>query len=66
VPTTPGAPPELGELRDHVRRVLPASAAPRELVLVAELPMLASGKPDLRALRGSPPAAQVPGQHRDL
>jgi o-succinylbenzoate---CoA ligase len=51
VPADPAAPPDLGLLRDHVRRTLPASAAPRELVLVEELPLLPSGKPDLRALR---------------
>jgi O-succinylbenzoic acid--CoA ligase len=52
VPADPAAPPDLGLLRDHVRRTLPASAAPRELVLVDELPLLPSGKPDLRVLRG--------------
>jgi O-succinylbenzoic acid--CoA ligase len=51
VPADPAAPPDLGLLRAHVRRTLPASAAPRELVLVDELPLLPSGKPDLRALR---------------
>jgi o-succinylbenzoate---CoA ligase len=51
VPADPATPPDLGMLRDHVRRTLPASAAPRELVLVDELPLLPSGKPDLRALR---------------
>jgi o-succinylbenzoate---CoA ligase len=51
VPADPGMPPDLGILREHVRRTLPASAAPRELVLVDELPLLPSGKPDLRALR---------------
>jgi O-succinylbenzoic acid--CoA ligase len=52
VPADPATPPDLGLLRDHVRRTLPASSAPRELVLVDELPLLPSGKPDLRALRG--------------
>jgi o-succinylbenzoate---CoA ligase len=51
VPADPAAPPDLGFLRTHVRRTLPASAAPRELVLVEELTLLPSGKPDLRALR---------------
>ncbi|HLX50193.1 MAG TPA: AMP-binding protein [Streptosporangiaceae bacterium] len=51
VPANPDMPPELGILREHVRRTLPASAAPRELVLMDELPLLPSGKPDLRALR---------------
>jgi O-succinylbenzoic acid--CoA ligase len=51
VPADPAMPPDLGSLRAHVRLTLPAWAAPRELVLVDELPMLPSGKPDLRALR---------------
>ena len=51
VPADPALPPDLGFLRAHVRQTLPASAAPRELVLVDELPLLPSGKPDLRALR---------------
>jgi O-succinylbenzoic acid--CoA ligase len=51
VPADPAAPPDLRMLREHVRRTLPPSAAPRELVLVDALPLLPSGKPDLRALR---------------
>jgi O-succinylbenzoic acid--CoA ligase len=51
VPADPAMPPDLEFLRAHVRRTLPAWAAPRELVLVEELPLLPSGKPDLRALR---------------
>jgi O-succinylbenzoic acid--CoA ligase len=46
----PARPPELAELRDAVRAVLPAAAAPRALVLVPALPMLASGKPDRVAM----------------
>jgi len=41
----------LDELRDHVRMTLPAHAAPRAVELVAEIPMLASGKPDRVRLR---------------
>lgn len=41
----------LDELRDHVRTTLPAHAAPRAVELVAEIPMLASGKPDRVRLR---------------
>jgi O-succinylbenzoic acid--CoA ligase len=41
----------LDELRDHVRATLPAHAAPRAVELVAEIPMLASGKPDRVRLR---------------
>jgi O-succinylbenzoic acid--CoA ligase len=41
----------LDELRDHVRTALPAHAAPRAVELVAEIPLLASGKPDRVRLR---------------
>jgi O-succinylbenzoic acid--CoA ligase len=41
----------LEELRDHVRTTMPAHAAPRALEIVAEIPMLASGKPDRVRLR---------------
>ncbi len=60
VPADPDSPPDLGMLREHVRRTLPANAAPRELVLTGELPLLPSGKPDLRALRT--PAAGRPSE----
>jgi o-succinylbenzoate---CoA ligase len=46
----PARPPELAALREAVRAVLPAAAAPRALVLVAALPLLASGKPDRLAM----------------
>jgi O-succinylbenzoic acid--CoA ligase len=55
VPADPAAPPDLGTLRAHVRRSLPASAAPRELRIVSEIPLLPSGKPDLRSLRTADP-----------
>lgn len=48
-------PPSLDELRAWVRRSLPAHAAPRELELREELPLLPSGKPDLQALRRPSP-----------
>ncbi|GAB2525217.1 AMP-binding protein [Nocardiopsis aegyptia] len=51
VPADPSRPPSLEELRAWVRERLPAYAAPRELELRAHLPLLASGKPDLVALR---------------
>ncbi|WP_084780084.1 AMP-binding protein [Planobispora rosea] len=44
-------PPSLAELRAFVKERLPAYAAPAELVLVTEIPLLANGKPDLAALR---------------
>ncbi|WP_067971095.1 AMP-binding protein [Nocardiopsis trehalosi] len=51
VPADPADPPTLERLRAAVRAELPAYAAPRELELRAALPLLASGKPDLAALR---------------
>jgi len=44
VPADPASPPTLRELRDHVSITLPRHKAPRELVLVHELPRTASGK----------------------
>ena len=44
VPSDKHTPPTLDELRDHVKQTLPAYAAPRELVLLDELPRTASGK----------------------
>jgi O-succinylbenzoic acid--CoA ligase len=51
VPADPARPPALDALRAHARGTLPRRAAPRELVLVARIPLLRSGKPDLRQLR---------------
>jgi len=44
VSADPASPPTLEELRDHVSITLPRHKAPRELVLVHELPRTASGK----------------------
>jgi O-succinylbenzoic acid--CoA ligase len=52
VPDDPAHPPDLPALRAGVMRRMPHHAAPRALILVAEVPLLASGKPDLAALRG--------------
>jgi O-succinylbenzoic acid--CoA ligase len=52
VPDDPAHPPALQALRAAVAQRMPHYAAPRALVLVAEVPLLASGKPDLAALRG--------------
>jgi O-succinylbenzoic acid--CoA ligase len=51
VPADPARPPTLDALRAHARGPLPRRAAPRELVLVAGIPLLRSGKPDLMQLR---------------
>ncbi|WP_433491148.1 o-succinylbenzoate--CoA ligase [Nocardia grenadensis] len=47
----PGSTPTLDQLRDHVLAELDAVAAPRELTLVDEIPLLGPGKPDRGALR---------------
>jgi O-succinylbenzoic acid--CoA ligase len=52
VPGDPAEPPTLPALRAAVADRMPPYAAPRALVLVTEMPLLASGKPDLAALRG--------------
>jgi O-succinylbenzoic acid--CoA ligase len=44
VPADPAEPPSLEQVRDAVKAVLPAYAAPKELVLVADLPRTALGK----------------------
>jgi o-succinylbenzoate---CoA ligase len=51
VPADPAAPPALEFLRARLHESLPAYAAPRALVLVPEIPLLPSGKPDREALR---------------
>jgi len=51
VPDDPAHPPDLPSLRAGVAQRMPRHAAPRALVLVAAMPLLASGKPDLAALR---------------
>jgi len=51
VAADPADPPGLAQLRRSVRGQLPSYAAPRALVLVPEIPLLRSGKPDLQALR---------------
>jgi o-succinylbenzoate---CoA ligase len=44
VPARPADPPSLDELRGFVRQRLAAAKAPRDLVLVAELPRSPAGK----------------------
>jgi len=55
VPTDPTAPPTLADLRRHVGQRAPRHLAPRELLLVERIPVLASGKPDRAALAGLAP-----------
>jgi o-succinylbenzoate---CoA ligase len=51
VPAIAAAPPDLAQLRAQARGRLPGYAAPRRMLLAAEIPMLPSGKPDRVALR---------------
>ncbi len=51
VPADPARPPAAAGVRAHVRARLPAFAAPREVVIAADIPLLPSGKPDIAALR---------------
>jgi O-succinylbenzoic acid--CoA ligase len=51
VPADASAPPVLARIRAHVKDRLPACAAPAALLLVPEIPLLPSGKPDRVALR---------------
>ena len=51
VPANPAVPPDLRQLRGQVRDRLPGYAAPRRMVLAAQIPLLPSGKPDRIALR---------------
>jgi O-succinylbenzoic acid--CoA ligase len=53
VPADPAAPPGLDVLRGFARGRLPDYAAPRAVVVVPAVPLLSSGKPDLRALRAA-------------
>jgi o-succinylbenzoate---CoA ligase len=54
VPADPADPPSLDDLRDAVRRELPAYAAPRELRLVRSLPRTSLGKVARSRLAGPP------------
>jgi len=58
VPADPSAPPQLADIRAHVRDRLPVYAAPAALLLVPEIPLLPSGKPDREALRARVAEAQ--------
>ncbi len=56
LPADPAAPPASKDLRAAVRDRLGAPAAPREVLVVADLPRLPNGKVDRRALGTLPPA----------
>jgi O-succinylbenzoic acid--CoA ligase len=62
VPLDPSAPPRLADIRAHVRGKLPVYAAPAALLLVPDLPLLPSGKPDREALRARAAAAKREGE----
>jgi O-succinylbenzoic acid--CoA ligase len=51
VPSDPDDPPTLKMLCMHVKESLPRYASPSRVVLVAAIPLLPSGKPDLMRLR---------------
>ena len=56
-----GASPTLEAVQDGVRERLARYKVPRRLVLVGELPVLASGKVDKKRLRADLKGAKVPG-----
>jgi O-succinylbenzoic acid--CoA ligase len=51
IPANPANPPDLSTLRSSVRTVMSGYAAPRRVVVVAQFPLLPSGKPDRVAVR---------------
>jgi O-succinylbenzoic acid--CoA ligase len=64
VPADPSAPPRLADIRAHVRDRLPGWAAPAALLLVPEMPLLPSGKPDRATLRARAAEAGPQGAAR--
>jgi o-succinylbenzoate---CoA ligase len=64
VPADVSAPPSLAAIRAHVRERLPACAAPAALLLLPEMPLLPSGKPDRERLRARVAGASPPGISR--
>jgi O-succinylbenzoic acid--CoA ligase len=49
--TEGASPPTLAEMRAHVAERIGASAAPREVVITSQIPLLPSGKADVTTLR---------------
>jgi o-succinylbenzoate---CoA ligase len=64
VPADVSAPPSLADIRAYVRERLPACAAPAALLLLPEMPLLPSGKPDRERLRARGAGAPSPGISR--
>lgn len=50
VATDPRRPPTLASVRDHVIGVAPVAYAPKEIVVIASVPLVPGGKPDRRAI----------------
>lgn len=63
VPTTSGA-PSLEELRDFVGTTLPRTWAPRDVVVVDEIPLLHNGKVDRKAVERIAESESGGPQHR--
>jgi len=59
IPADPADPPSLERIRAQVAQRLPRHAAPLAMLIVAEIPVLASGKPDRQRLRQIALAAQA-------
>ncbi len=59
VPAGPGPRPEVRELRDALRRVLPEHMVPADFAFVDALPLTPSGKLDRGALRALRPAGEL-------
>jgi O-succinylbenzoic acid--CoA ligase len=51
IPSDPADPPSLRQIREQLSASLPRYAVPQALLLVAEIPLLPSGKPDRQLLR---------------
>lgn len=50
LPTNPDRPPTLTSVRDHVTSRAPVAYAPKEIIVMASVPLVPGGKPDRRAV----------------